>query len=146
MKTAVSNGVVLAAACAAVLATAAQAGAEVAAVPAFGGQYAYSYLGGTSGTPFATTWTVTPCGDGCVHIHTASGLTDTDAHLVAGRWVFQRYDNAGILCDNHKLMPATVEFRVDPATLRGELQPQGTPCGGASRLTTFTLAKIGPGA
>ncbi|MEB3021727.1 hypothetical protein [[Mycobacterium] crassicus] len=145
MKTAASTAATLALACAAALAAAAQAGAEVAAVPAFGGQYAYSYSGGTNGNPFATTWTVTPCGDGCVHVNTSSGLTDTDAHLVGGRWVFQRYDDAGILCDNHKLMPATVEFRVDPATLRGELQPQGAPCGGASRMTTFTLAKIGAG-
>ncbi|MEO6794780.1 MAG: hypothetical protein ABI253_06635 [Mycobacterium sp.] len=128
------------------LATAAAAGAEVAATGDFSGQYAYSYSGGTNGSPFSTTWTVTPCGAGCAHIKTASGLTDTDAHLAGGRWVFQRYDDAGILCDNHKLMGATVEFRVDPRTLAGELQPQGSPCGGTSRTNTFTLAKIVPDA
>ncbi|MBS9534448.1 hypothetical protein KIH27_12715 [Mycobacterium sp. M1] len=127
----------------AAVAAAALAGAEVAASPDFTGTYAYAYNGGSNGTPFSTTWTVTPCGDGCAHIVTASGLTDTNAHLSGGKWVFQRYDDAGILCDNHKLMGATVEFRVDPRTLQGELQPQGTPCGGTSRTTTFTLAKIG---
>lgn len=143
MKHSVIAAATVAAAGAAVLATAAVAGAEVAATPDFSGQYAYSYSGGTSGVPFATTWTVTPCGPGCAHVTTSSGLTDTDAHLYGGRWVFQRYDDAGIRCDNQKLMGATVEFRVDPQTLKGELQPQGNPCGGTSRMTTFTLAKIG---
>lgn len=139
------NSVIAAAtlAVAAALGTAATAGAEVAVTPDFSGRYAYTYSGGSNGTPFSTTWTVTPCGSGCAHIATSSGLTNTDAHLAGGRWVFARYDEAGILCDNQKLMGATVEFRVDPQTLKGELQPQGNPCGGTSRMTTFTLAKIG---
>lgn len=123
------------------MAVAATAGADVAATPDFSGQYAYTYTGGAGG--FATTWNVAPCGQGCVHINTASGLTDTDAHLSGGRWVFERYDDAGIVCDNHKLMAATVRFSVDPQTLKGELQPIGKPCGGTSRMTTFTLNKLG---
>lgn len=141
MKTAIFTAAVFAlgGAC---LAASATADAE-AAVPDFSGQYTYLYSGGQNGTPFSTTWTVNPCGDRCVHITTASGLTDTDAHLDNGkRWVFDRYDEAGIICDNHKVLPATVRFSVDPSTLQGELQPQGTPCGGASRATSFTLTKL----
>lgn len=118
----------------------ATAAAEVA-VSDFSGQYAYVYTGGQGG--FSTTWSVRPCGDTCVHITTASGLTDTDAHLTGGRWVFERYDEQGIACDNQKIMPATVRFSVDPRTLQGELQPLGTPCGGTSRMTTFTLTRLG---
>lgn len=108
----------------------------------FQGRYSYLSLAGGPGGPFATTWTVTPCGRECVHITTASGLTDTDAHLDGAHWVFDRYDEAGIVCDNQKVLPATVRFRIDPASLRGELQPQGDPCGGASRASAFTLTKL----
>ncbi|MEB3021722.1 hypothetical protein [[Mycobacterium] crassicus] len=103
----------------------------------------YAYLAADSGnTPFATTWTVTSCGSGCVHITTASGLTDTDAHLEGSEWVFSKYDEAGIRCDNRKVLPATIRFSVDPESLQGKLQPQGAPCGGASRESRFTLTKL----
>ncbi|MEO6794785.1 MAG: hypothetical protein ABI253_06660 [Mycobacterium sp.] len=109
--------------------------------PGFTGRYAY-LAAGSPGTPFTTTWTVTPCGQDCVHITTASGLTDTDAHRAGSGWVFEKYDEAGIRCDNQKVLPATIQFTIDPASLRGQLQPLGTPCGGASRASEFTLSKI----
>lgn len=109
--------------------------------PGFSGRYAY-LAAGSDAAPFATTWTVTPCGNGCVHITTSSGLTDTDAHREGSEWVFSKYDEAGIRCDNRKVLPATVQFTVDPASLQGKLQPQGNPCGGASRASGFTLTKL----
>lgn len=121
---------------------AATATGEVATSADFTGEYAYTYSGGSNGTPFATTWSVTPCGDGCVHIKTASGLTDTNAYRDGGFWVFERYDEAGVRCDNNTLVPARVRFKVDPSALVGELQPLGSPCGGASRTTSFTLTKL----
>ena len=115
-------------------------GPATAPAAAFQGQYTYQAPG--SGAPFATTWTVTPCGSGCVHITTASGLTDTDAHLKGSDWVFEKFDAAGIVCDNRKVLPATVQFVVDPHSLHGTLQPQGSPCGGTSRASAFTLTKL----
>lgn len=108
----------------------------------FHGRYAYQAAGDSQGAPFTTTWTVTRCGTGCVHITTASGLTDTDAHLEGSAWVFEKYDEAGIVCDNHKVLPATVQFSIDPASLQGKLQPQGDPCGGTSRSSSFLLTKL----
>ena len=108
----------------------------------FHGQYAYAAPGSSPSGPFTTTWTVTPCGDGCVHITTASGLTDTDAHLEGSSWVFSKYDKAGIICDNRKVLPATVQFSIDPESLVGKLQPEGNPCGGTSRASSFTLTKL----
>lgn len=110
--------------------------------PGFHGQYAYQAAATGHGTPFSTTWTVTDCGSGCVHITTASGLTDTDAHLEGSSWVFERYDEAGIVCDNHKVLPATVQFSINPDSLQGTVHPQGDPCGGASRNSSFTLTKL----
>lgn len=131
----------LAAAAAAVVGTATFGLSGSDETPGFTGRYAY--LAADSGDgPFATTWTVTPCGAGCVHITTSSGLTDTDAHLEGSEWVFSKYDEAGIRCDNRKVLPATIRFSVDPASLRGTLQPQGSPCGGASRASGFTLTKL----
>ncbi|MEO8815961.1 MAG: hypothetical protein ABI307_01620 [Mycobacterium sp.] len=109
---------------------------------AFHGQYLYQALGGGQGASFSTTWTVTPCGSGCVHITTASGLTDTNAHLEGPSWVFEKYDEAGIVCDNRKVLPATVQFSINPDSLQGELQPEGDPCGGTSRPSSFTLTKL----
>lgn len=140
MKTAIFIAATLALAGGAALSGAAAASADAAAVSDFTGRYAYAYAGGQGG--FSTTWSVTPCGDGCVHVKTSSGLTDTDAHLADGRWVFERYDEAGIACDNDKVLPATVRFSVDPGTMKGELQPLGKPCGGTSRMSTFTLTKL----
>ncbi|MBS9534440.1 hypothetical protein KIH27_12675 [Mycobacterium sp. M1] len=107
----------------------------------FSGRYAYLAAGG-SDAGFATTWTVTGCGADCVHITTASGLTDTDAHREGDTWVFTRYDSAGIRCDNAKVLPATIRFTIDPASLHGRLEPEGTPCGGVSRASGFTLTKL----
>lgn len=112
------------------------------AAPGFHGQYAYQSANTGHGGPFTTTWTVTPCGSQCVHITTASGLTDTDARLEGSSWVFEKYDEAGIVCDNHKVLPATVQFSINPDSLQGKAQPQGDPCGGASRASSFTLTKL----
>lgn len=114
----------------------------------FNGTYAFNApaQGYTKG--FSTTWNVTPCGDDCRHITTASGGTDTDAHREGQNWVFWRYADPGIECPGNAYimtrtkMPATLRYTVNPETLIGQFQPEGTPCGGTPMPSRFDLAKL----
>lgn len=128
--------------------TTAVAVAPIAIADEFSGTYrfdapAQGYAGG-----FSTTWTVTPCGSGCVHIATASGGTDTDAHLEGPYWVFFRYADPGVYCGtdpatfNPRVLPASIRYTVNPDTLTGQFQPDGTPCGGVPVPSRFFLTKV----
>ncbi|MEB3071003.1 hypothetical protein [[Mycobacterium] vasticus] len=128
-------------------------GLAIAAAPAahaddFSGTYSFNApaQGYTKG--FSTTWTVTPCGDDCRHITTATGGTDTDAHREGPHWVFYRYADPGVDCPSNAYimtrtkMPATLRYTVDPEKMIGQFQPEGTPCGGTPMPSRFDLTKL----
>ncbi len=124
------------------------AAAPIAHADDFSGSYTFNapaqgYMAG-----FTTTWTVTPCGDDCRHITTATGLTDVDAHREGANWVFFRDADPGVECPGNAYvmtrtkMPATLRYTVNPDTLMGQFQPQGTPCGGTPMPSRFQLTKL----
>ncbi|MBS9534447.1 hypothetical protein KIH27_12710 [Mycobacterium sp. M1] len=123
--------------------------APIARADDFSGTYAFTApaQGYTQG--FATTWTVTPCGEDCRHITTPTGATDTDAHREGPYWVFFRYADPGVECPGNQYVmtrtkrPATLRYTVNPDTLVGQFQPEGTPCGGTPMPSRFSLAKVG---
>lgn len=128
-------------------------GLAIAAAPSahaddFSGTYAFNApaQGYTKG--FSTTWTVRPCGEDCRHITTATGGTDTDAHREGPYWVFFRYADPGVDCPANAYimtrtkMPATLRYTVNPETLIGQFQPEGTPCGGTPMPSRFDLTKL----
>ena len=131
------------------LGAAAVAGAPIAYADDFSGTYAFTApaQGYTKG--FSTTWTVTPCGEDCRHITTATGGTDTEAHREGPYWVFFRFADPGVECPGNQYvmtrtkMPATLRYTVNPDTLIGQFQPEGTPCGGTPMPSRFNLAKVG---
>lgn len=121
-------------------------GAAVAHAEDFSGKYAVSI--GMDGGGSAAIWTVTPCGDACVHITSSAGGTDTDAYRDGPYWVFERDVDPGIECPGNsyvlqtRKLPATIRFTINPDTLKGQYQPVGTPCGAVPLPTAFQLAKV----
>lgn len=114
----------------------------------FSGTYAFNAPAQGYTPGFSTTWTVTPCGAGCVHIKTATGQTDTDAHLEGPYWVFFRDADPGVRCGpdpltfKERIWPATLRYTVNPETLLGQFQPEGMPCGGVPLPSRFELTKL----
>lgn len=122
--------------------------AQTANADEFSGNYRFDAPPQGFAKGFSTTWTVTPCGDGCVHITTASGGTDTDAHLEGPHWVFFRYADPGVNCGTDqntlrpRILPALMRYTVNPETLIGQFQAEGAPCGAVSMPARFELTKI----
>lgn len=127
-------------------------GAATAGVPAahaddFNGKY--GFRAGVGGAEFSSVWTVTPCGEGCVHIVSSTGGTDTDAYRDGRYWVFDRIVDPGIECPpspynfQRRKLPATMRFTINADSLAGQYQPVGTPCGAVSLPSPFQLEKIG---
>lgn len=122
--------------------------APTATADDFTGTYAFDApsQGYTKG--FSTTWTVTPCGDDCRHITTATGGTDTEAHLDGPYWIFWRYADPGVRCGQdpltfkERIWPATLRYTINPETLVGQFQPEGQPCGGVPLPTRFQLTRL----
>lgn len=123
------------------------AGAPVAAADEFSGTYAYRPGVGATAGAFTSLWTVTPCGDGCRHIVSANGATDTEAHLEGPFWVFERFVDPGVECPGNsytivgRKVPATMRFKINSDSLIGQYQPMGTPCGGTAPPAPFSLTK-----
>lgn len=123
------------------------AGAATAAADDFNGTYAYRPLTADGAGEFSSVWTVTPCGDDCLHIRSSSGATDADAHRDGANWVFDRFVDPGIECPGNsynltkRKLATTMRFRINPDTLMGQYQPVGTPCGGTPVPTAFALTK-----
>src|SRR5574337_173617 len=121
-------------------------GAATAHADDFNGKYAFRL--GTGGGESSSVWTVTPCGDGCVHITSSTGGTDTDAYRDGPYWVFERVVDPGIECPGNpynfqiRKLPATMRFTINPDTLLGQYQPVGTPCGAIPLPSPFQLTKI----
>ena len=70
-------------------------------------------------TPYrnsSTVWNITPCGDGCAHITSATGWTATAA-LNNGRWEFTR--EAAWNCPDGRNLPNFIAYSIDAATLTG---------------------------
>lgn len=122
--------------------------AQLASADDFSGTYQFDAPPQGYSKGFSTTWTVTPCGAGCVHITTASGGTDTDAHREGPYWVFSRYADPGVNCGTDqttmkpRILPAVMRYTVNPETLIGQFQAEGSPCGGVSMPSRFELTKI----
>lgn len=122
------------------------AAAAMAYADDFSGNYAFSPA--AAGGQSSSIWTVTPCGDACVHITSSTGGTDTDAYRDGPYWVFERDVDPGIECPGNaynlqiRKLPALIRFTIDPDTLKGQYQPVGTPCGAVPLPIAFQLVKI----
>ena len=129
------------------LGAAAVAGAPIAAADDFSGEYAYRPGVGPMAGDFSALWTVTPCGDGCRHIVTSTGATDAEAHLEGSYWVFDKFVDPAVECPGNsytivsRKVSATVHFKINPDSLIGQFQPLGTPCGGTTVPSGFSLTK-----
>lgn len=141
----VNMGIRTLAATTAVLAGTAIALAAPASADDFSGVYTYN--GPPTATTNTTTWTVTPCGPGCAHVVSASGETNTDAHLVGGSWTFQGQYPDAFDCADGSIVPGIKVFTLDPNTLQGQIDtPPAPACGSPSESLPpepFTLTKIG---
>lgn len=70
-------------------------------------------------TPYrnsSSTWTITPCGDGCAVVVSATGWT-ANASLNNGRWEFTR--EAMWSCPDGRNLPNSIAYSIDAATLTG---------------------------
>ena len=128
-------------------------GAVALAAPAwaddFIGKYVYVSPASAHEPRITTTWTVTPCGPGCAHIVSASGLTNADAHLVGGQWVLVRYSDTAFFCADGTRAAGTIRYTFDPKTLQGQNAADPAPVCGFPMISStpnqFTLTKVGSG-
>lgn len=92
----------------------------------FEGKYDVSSSDGTM-----STWWVTPCGSGCRHIASSTGLFDTNAQLQNGRWVWNSKNPRGIKCGDGTSVPANESYTLDATTLSGTIHgvSLGPACG-----------------
>jgi hypothetical protein len=70
-------------------------------------------------TPYknsSTLWNITPCGDGCARIVSATGWAAT-ASLNNGRWEFTR--DAAWACPDGRNLPNSIGYSIDAVTLTG---------------------------
>lgn len=70
-------------------------------------------------TPYrnsSAVWTLSPCGDGCAHVASATGWTAT-ASLNNGRWEFTR--EAAWMCPDGRNLPNFITYSIDADTLSG---------------------------
>ena len=92
------------------------------------------------------TWVVTPCGAGCAHVVSDTGL-DIDARLTDGQWTFTYTHPTGWDCEDGTDAPATRGVSVDAATLQGTVtQGPDNVCGETDVVDdpfTFSLNQIG---
>jgi hypothetical protein len=61
-------------------------------------------------------WTITPCGDGCAHINSATGWS-ARAVLANGRWEFTREAAWG--CPDGRGLANFISYSIDAVTLTG---------------------------
>jgi hypothetical protein len=99
-------------AAAAVFAGAALGLASPANADAFSGTFT------PNGPGLHSTWVVTPCGSGCVHVADSSGWS-ADAHPFGDVWRFVVDLPDGTKCNNDGIAPGTVTFKVDAARQEG---------------------------
>jgi hypothetical protein len=103
------------------------------------------------------TWTVTPCGTGCVNVADPGGV-DADgpfapysgqAHLTDGQWTMTVNSADAATCNDGSHLPGTVTYVWSDATLTGEMTGTITPaaCGWADGTVAtpyrFTLTRVG---
>jgi hypothetical protein len=110
----ITRGIVAAATFAAVAVGAAN---PAWADPEMSGHYIKTTTNPESGRSATTDWYVTPCGDGCADVITASGTSR--AQLVNGQWTMDAIGSP--VCTDDSSVPdaSTVHFTWDPDTLAG---------------------------
>ena len=106
------------------------------------GQYTAAAADGS----FATTWTVTDCGPGCLHIASSQGGS-TDAHYQSGFWRFSLVQDEAVKCPGSPLIVGgTLNYSIDEGFHRGNIDATDYKCpptGLGMSPTPFTLTKIG---
>jgi hypothetical protein len=119
-------------------APAASAGAQVS------GTYTVKASDGST-----STWTITSCGPGCLHIVSSQGGS-VNAQLVNGRWTFPLHSEAAVLCPDGAKVAADAEYSFDPASLTGWIDTTDSAgCaghGGTNALPpplSFNMTKVG---
>lgn len=98
----------------------------------------------TSSDRTVTTWSVTPCGSGCVHIVSSTGFINQDVHLQNGKWVWNSRDPKGIKCGDGTSQPANQSYSLDAITLNGTIHAVsvGPACGLPSMEADQTISLI----
>jgi len=78
-----------------------------------------------------STWSVTPCGSGCVHIVSSTGFINQDVHMQNGKWVWNSRNPRGIKCADGTALPANESYSLDAITLNGTIHgvSVGPACG-----------------
>jgi hypothetical protein len=95
-----------------------------------------------------TTWTFTPCGEGCVHVTSNKGGWSTNGHLANGTWTLDQYQS-NFTCKNGPSLPQTNNVTIDAATLSGtsvvkyQTACPGDPPGPGSATVHMKLTKAG---
>ncbi|MDY6995946.1 MAG: hypothetical protein SW019_05085 [Actinomycetota bacterium] len=110
--------------------------------PVFTGTFRYVAEDGTTATVF-----VTPCGAGCAHIVSDTGITDVQARLVDGQWRYSQVYPDEYACADGSESPGTRNVAIDAATFHGTTTwGPDLACGEPGYLGeryTFTLTQIG---
>lgn len=110
--------------------------------PVFNGTYQLATDDGS-----INTWVVTPCGVGCAHVVSDTGLVNVDAQLVNGQWTFTYTHPTGWDCEDGTDAPATRRVAIDAATLRGTVAQGPDDACGETDVTDspfgITLNQIG---
>ena len=115
----------------------------------------YNFDDPTPGPP--GTWTITPCGTGCVDVADAGGNDAAgpyapysgQAHLADGQWTMTVNSRDASICTDGSHLPGTMTYVWSDATLAGTLSGTITPaaCGFADGTVTpslpFTLTRVG---
>jgi hypothetical protein len=98
----------------------------------------------TSSDHSVSTWSVTPCGSGCVHIVSSTGFINEDAHFQNGKWVWNSRNPEGIKCGDGTAFPANESYSVDPITLNGTIHgvSVGPACGLPSMEADQTISLL----
>jgi len=122
----------------------AAAAASEAKTEEFKGTYRVAY-----DDHLASTWTVTPCGQGCVEValtsdDATSNSLDGQAKLNDGKWSMSIWSPDDTVCSDGRKIPGLSKWAWDAATLHGELAATpGDPCGDGSPVpgVGFTMTK-----
>jgi hypothetical protein len=95
------------------------AGTAWADVPTMNGSYTETSTS-PGGRTVTTSWTVGPCGDGCIYIKAGAG--GSQALLVNGQWVLDTLNNINCPDGSYIQYAANSHMTWDPNTLAGTVQ------------------------
>jgi hypothetical protein len=103
----------------------------------------------TTGGYGPSTWTITPCGDGCAHVVSSTGWSGNFS-LANGQWTATLDRKDAYTCPDGSVHPGTQHFSIDAGTLTGTVFTSADrgECGsgtgyGETHPISITLTKTG---